>query len=173
MAINNFCCFHQLRNPTTVHDRNVAVLHRACPLSRGGEPSIRRCHCHLLRRIKAAGTPPSLCDSGCSERRSRRSRKPHRPTKCRAGISDRYNRRLRGGSHTRARHRRRSCDEAPEKSAALRRRTPGTLIDPVQSACCGTPRAMRSVMFSKARRYGPARLLPRQKTRCSACERRP
>jgi hypothetical protein len=22
----------QLRNPTTVHDRNVAVLHRACPL---------------------------------------------------------------------------------------------------------------------------------------------
>ena len=35
-------------------------------------------------------------------------------------------------SHTVDRHRRRSCDEAPEKSPARRRRKPGTAIDPLQ-----------------------------------------
>src|SRR5262249_55630870 len=51
-----------------------------------------------------------------------------------------------GGSHIPARHRRRSGDAAPEKSAGLRRRTPGTPLAPVQPACCGTPRAVLGVI---------------------------
>ena len=115
-------------------------------------------------------TLSSPCDIGHSARWSPRSRKQGRPTQCRGGISDRYIPWLPGRSHTVDRHRRRPCDEAPETSPALRRRKLGTPIDPLRFASCGTP---RSVMFSKARRHGPARLPPRRKTRCSACERRP
>ena len=39
-------------------------------------------------------------------------------------------------SHTADRHRRRSCDGAPEKTPARRRRKPGTPIDLLQSASC-------------------------------------
>ena len=89
---------------------------------------------------RRGATPPSPCDIGCSAHSSPRSRKRGRPIQCRAGISDRYIRRLPGRSHTADRHRRRSCDEAPETTPALRRRKPGTPIDPLQSASCGTPR---------------------------------
>jgi hypothetical protein len=128
-----------------------------------------------LPRMSAEGvaTPPSPCHIAHSARLSLRSRKRGRPTRCRAGISDRYIQRLPGRSHTVDRHRHRSCDEAPERSPALRHRKPGTPIDPIQSASCGTPRDVRSVMFNKARGDGPARWQRGRKGRCSACEHRP
>jgi hypothetical protein len=128
-----------------------------------------------LPRMSAEGVarPSSHGHIGHSARWSPRFRKRGRRTRCRAGISDMYTRQLPGRSHTPGRHRRTSCDEAPEKTPALRRRKPGTPIDPLQSASCGTQRGIRGVMFNKARRNAPAHWKRGRKGRCSACERRP
>src|SRR5208337_4329562 len=52
------------------------------------------------KSAEGAATPPSPCRIAHSARLSLRSRKRGRPTRCRAGISDRYIQRLPGRSHT-------------------------------------------------------------------------
>ena len=90
-----------------------------------------------IKEKRGAATPPSPCGTARSARCSPRSRRRDRPPRCRAGISDRYNRRLLGRSRIADRHRRTSCDAAPERSPALRRRRPGTPFGPLRSASCG------------------------------------
>jgi len=127
----------------------------------------------LRRSMEPMATAPSPCRIGRSARLSRQPRSRGRPRRYGADTSDMSIHRRTGRSHIADPHRHTSCDEAPEQSAALERRKPGTLIDPLQSASCGTLRDIRNVMFNKARRDGSARRRRGQKRRCNACERRP
>ena len=118
---------------------------------------LKRRHDHLLAHRRNAHSCP-------------RSRKRGRPTQCRVGISDSCIRRPQERSHTAARHRRRSCDAAPEKTQA-------------GGAASRTHRLARFDLHRVTLRFDPAsrpaarradqHVAEPAENRCSACERRP
>ena len=88
---------------------------------------------------RIAVTLPSPGDTAGSAHSFPRSHKPGRPIRYRADISDKYSQRASQRSHTADRHRRRSCDAAPEKTAARERRKLGIPMTPLQSASWSLP----------------------------------
>jgi hypothetical protein len=84
------------------------ALHVAVSLAVTLDRGLYRCLLHEKRQMAILSSP---CDIGHSARSSSRSCKRGRPTRCRAGISDRHIQWLPAGSHTADRHRRGTAPE--------------------------------------------------------------